>query len=61
MERGVGNSPLSRFVYPLDSTNLCLLIPDTSKSHFSEKYGKKCLFLEALKNKWEWRVKKDET
>lgn len=49
MERGVGNSPPSRFVYPLDSTNLCLLIPDTSKLHFSEKHGKKCLFLEALK------------
>ena len=49
MERGVGNSPPSRFVYPLDSTNLCLLIPDTSKSQFSEKHGKKCLFLEALK------------
>ena len=51
MERGVGNSPPSRFVYPLDSTNLCLLIPDTSKSYFSEKHGKECLFLEALKNK----------
>ena len=49
MERGVGNSPPSRFVYPLDSTNLCLLIPNTSKLHFSEKHGKKCLFLEALK------------
>ena len=49
MERGVGNSPPSRFVYPLDSTNLCLLIPDTSKLHFSEKHGKKFLFLEALK------------
>ena len=49
MERGVGNSPPSGFVYPLDSTNLCLLIPDTSKLHFSEKHGKKCLFLEALK------------
>jgi len=45
----VGNSPPSRFVYPLDSTNLCLLIPDTSKSHFLKKYGKKCLFLKAIK------------
>ena len=49
MEKGVGNSPPSRFVYPLDSTNLCLLIPDTSKSHFLKNYGKKCLFLEVFK------------